>query len=190
LESRKLVSKRAGMDSPYCSSPVDCEFLNDRVCQQFGGKFGNPVRYRVRPCGRPWQCIAGVGLDLGGGGLPARNGLVIDICELNLEPFALADRENLGKPETVARTRDGLALRIVDLRLEHDVQHYLGHSTQRTRTWHLTGREERRVLSQRNTMTDDRPLISPRVVLSRQGVARGRQSCRASCLPILPIQNC
>jgi hypothetical protein len=74
----------------------------------------------------------------------------------------------------------------VDLRLEHDVHHYLGHSRQRTRSQHLTRRQERRVLSQRNTMTDDRPRISQRAgcrSLSRQGVARGRQSCRASCLP-------
>jgi hypothetical protein len=34
----------------------------------------------------------------------------------------------------MAGTSDGLALRIVDLRLEHDVHNYLGHSRQRTRT--------------------------------------------------------
>jgi hypothetical protein len=81
--------------------------------------------------------------------------------ELDLKPLALADGEHFGEPETVARARDGLALRIVDFRLEHDVHHYLGHSRQRTRTLHLTCREERRVLSQRNTMTDDRQLIKP-----------------------------
>jgi hypothetical protein len=90
----------------------------------------------------------------------------------------------------VARTRDGLALRIADLRLEHHVHHYLGHSRQRTGRPPLTRRQARRVLAQRNTMTDYRPPIGQRAgcrSLSRQGVARGRQSCRASCLPILTI---
>ena len=91
-------------------------------------------------------------------GDPAR---INGVCELDLKPLALADRQHVGESEPVTRACDGLALGVVDLRLEHDVHHYLGHSTQRTRTLHLTCREERRVLSQRNTMTDDRQLIKP-----------------------------
>lgn len=155
------MARMATMDCPGPSSPVDGELLDDGICQQFGREFGDPARI---------------------------NG----IRELDFKTLALADREHLGEPEPVARAGDGLALRIVDLRLEHDVHDYLGHSTQRTRTQHLTCREERRVLSQRNTMTDDRQLIKPAGGISvprRQGVARGRQSCRASCLPILAIPN-
>ena len=145
--------------SPGRSRLVDCEFLNDRICQQFGGQLGHQNR---RPASR-FRSIAWGDLDL--------------------ETLALADRDNLGEPEPVTGTGDGLALRVVDLGLEHDVDNYLGHSTQSTADLHLTGAQERRVLSQRNRTTDDRPPASRAGGLTMQGVARGRQSCRASCLP-------
>ncbi len=161
MKSRKQAGKRVSADSPERSDAVDCEFLNDGICQQFGGQFGGPVRYHVGAGGRPvlgYRPVLGERAASG----PVRNGrifggLVSGLRDLHLEPLALADRDHLAEPEPVARPRDGFALRVVDLGLEHDVHHYLGHSTQRTRTVHLTSPEERRVLSQRNTMmTDDR----------------------------------
>jgi hypothetical protein len=67
----------------------------------------------------------------------------------------------------VTRAGDSLPLRVMDLGLEHDVDNYLGHSTQRTRSGDLTGREERRVLSQRSKKTDNRRLTCRRAALSR-----------------------
>src|SRR5579871_3535459 len=85
---------------------VDCEFLNDRICQQFGGQFGHPIR---RLACRLRGFLAGY---------------------LDFEALALANRDDLSEPEPVTGTGDGLALRVVDLGLEHDVDNYLGHSTQ------------------------------------------------------------
>jgi hypothetical protein len=124
--------------SPGRSCLVDCEFLNDRICQQFGGQFGHPNR-RLACRKRGF-----------------RTGY------LDFEALALADRDHLSEPEPVTSTGDGLALRVVDLGLEHDVDNYLGHSTQSTADLHLTGAQERRVLSQRNRTTDDRPPASRR----------------------------
>lgn len=121
--------QRPSGQSPYGSRTVDCEFLNDRICQQFGGQFGHANRRAVR--------------GLGPG-------------DLDLEALALPDRDNLREPEPMTGPGDGLALRVVDLGLEHDVDNYPGHSTQRTAEAHLTGAQERRVLSQRNRTTDDR----------------------------------
>lgn len=118
--------------SPGRSRIVDCEFLNDRICQQFGGQFGYPNRR------------------------PARRFRGLFASDLDLEALALPDRDDLGEPEPVTGSGDGLALRVVDLGLEHDVDNYLGHSRQRTADLHLTGAQERRVLSQRNRRTDDR----------------------------------
>jgi len=154
-QTGEQMARMSSMDCPGPSSPVDGELLDDGIRQQFGCEFGDPLGHRVGPRRR----VASGGHAVCRSWLPTGNGRVNGIRELDLKPLALADREHLGEPETVARARDGLALWIVDLRLEHDVHHYLGHSTQRTRTQHLTCREERRVLSQRNTMTDDRQLI-------------------------------
>ena len=131
--------QRPGADSPMRSDGVDREFLNNGVCQQFGGQLGDP--------------------SLPGGGVGVGN--------LYLEPLALADSDNLGETEPVARAGDSLPLRVMDLGLEHDVDNYLGHAAQRTRTRHLTWQEERRVLSQRSKKSDDRPLTCRRAALSR-----------------------
>lgn len=121
------------------SDGVDREFLNNRVCQQFGGQLGDP--------------------SLPGG--------VVGVGNLYLEPLALADSDNLGETEPVARAGDSLPLRVMDLGLEHDVDNYLGHAAQRTRTRHLTWQQERRVLSQRSKKSNDRPLTCRRAALSR-----------------------
>ena len=121
------------------SDGVDREFLNNRVCQQFGCQLGDP--------------------SLPGG--------VVGVGNLYLEPLALADSDNLGETEPVARAGDSLPLRVMDLRLEHDVHNYLGHAAQRTRTRHLTWQQERRVLSQRSKKSNDRPLTCRRAALSR-----------------------
>jgi hypothetical protein len=141
---------------------VDCEFLNDRICQQFGCEFGDPMSHRALSRRRRGLGVSGPVLLAGIGSV---NGVKFLVGEFDLEPLALPDGDDLGEPEPVARARDGLALRVVDLGLEHDVHNYLGHSTQRTRTWHLTGREERRVLSQPKRKTDDRPLTCRRAGL-------------------------
>ncbi len=140
--------RTARAKSPDRSGVSYREFLNDRICQQFGGELGDP----------------------GGPGGPARvvrRGTIGGAGDLHLEPLALADRGDLGESEPVTSAGDGLALRIMNLRLEHHVHHYLRHAAQRTRTWHLTGPRERRVLSQRNTMSDDRPAGQPAGGLSR-----------------------
>ena len=131
--------QRPGADSPMRSDGVDREFLNNRVCQQFGCQLGDP--------------------SLPGG--------VVGVGNLYLEPLALADSDNLGETEPVARAGDSLPLRVMDLGLEHDVDNYLGHAAQRTRTRHLTWQEERRVLSQRSKKSNDRPLTCRRAALSR-----------------------
>ncbi len=131
--------QRPGADSPTRSDGVDREFLNNRVCQQFGCQLGDP--------------------SLPGG--------VVGVGNLYLEPLALADSDNLGETEPVARAGDSLPLRVMDLRLEHDVHNYLGHAAQRTRTRHLTWQQERRVLSQRSKKSNDRPLTCRRAALSR-----------------------
>ena len=131
--------QRPGADSPVRSDCVDREFLNNRVCQQFGCQLGDP--------------------SLPGG--------VVGVGNLYLEPLALPDSDNLGETEPVARAGDSLPLRVMDLGLEHDVDNYLGHAAQRTRTRHLTWQEERRVLSQRSKKSDDRPLTCRRAALSR-----------------------
>ncbi len=102
--------QRPGADSPTRSDGVDREFLNNRVCQQFGCQLGDP--------------------SLPGG--------VVGVGNLYLEPLALPDSDNLGETEPVARAGDSLPLRVMDLGLEHDVDNYLGHAAQRTRTRHLT----------------------------------------------------
>ena len=159
FEHTRAGEQGPGEHTPGHSRIVDCEFLNDRICQQFGGQFGHPIR---RLACRLRGLLTGY---------------------LNLEALALADRDDLSEPEPVTGTGDRLALRVVDLGLEHDVDNYLGHSTQSTADLHLTGAQERRVLSQRNRTTDDRPPASRRRPDHAKGVARGRQSCRASCLP-------
>jgi hypothetical protein len=138
--------QRAGGDSPLRSDGVDREFLNNWVCQQFGGQLGDPS-------------LPGGG---GGGG-----GVVGGVGNLHLEPLALADSDNLGETQPVARAGDSFPLRVMDLGLQHDVDNYLGHAAQRTRTRHLTWQEERRVLSQRSKKSDDRPLTCRRAALSR-----------------------
>lgn len=117
---------------PPGSRTVDCEFLNDRVRQQFGGQFGYADSCPLR---------AFCGLTAG---------------DLDLETLALPDRDDFGEPEPVTSARDRLALRVMDLGPEHNVDNYLGHGKQRTADAHLTGAQERRVLSQRSRTTDDR----------------------------------
>jgi hypothetical protein len=152
---------------------MDGEFLNDGVCEQFGRQFGDPnAGFGV--CSP--HCL----------GTSSRT---VAICatfigDLHLEPLALANGDHLIETEPVARADDRLPLRVMNFGLEHDVDNYLGHAAQRTRSGHLTGQEERRVLSQRGNKIDDRPPTRRQAALSRLGVARGRQSCRASCLPI------
>src|SRR5262249_9533677 len=59
------------------------------------------------------------------------NGRFIGVGNLHLEPFALANRDDLGEAEPMAGASDRLPLRVVDLGLEHDVHNNLGHRTQR-----------------------------------------------------------
>ena len=136
------------------SDGADREFLNNRVCQQFGCQLGDPNLPGLGICFWP-ACLPALALRRG------------RIGNLYLEPLALADSDNLGETEPVARAGDSLPLRVMDLGLEHDVDNYLGHAAQRTRTRHLTWQEERRVLSQRSKKSDDRPLTCRRAALSR-----------------------
>jgi hypothetical protein len=138
FECARDGEKVSGRRSPGSSGTVDCEFLNDRICEQFGGQFGHAFCRAIR----------------------AFRGLLAG--NLEFEPLALPDRYDLSKAEPMTGPGDGLALRVTDLRLEHDVDNYLGHSTQRTAEAHLTGAQERRVLSQRDRNTDDRPPASQR----------------------------
>jgi hypothetical protein len=135
---------------------VDREFLNDRVYQQFGCQFGDPNHLGFGVSRWRWRFLFPA---------PALSGAFIG--NLHLEPLALANGHNLRETEPMARADDSLPLRVMDLGLEHDVDNYLGHSTQRTRTGHLTGREERRVLSQRSNKTDERRLTCRRAAHSR-----------------------
>lgn len=82
---------------------MDGEFLDDRVGQQLRGKFGYPR----------------------GSGIVSRFPLAV--AKLDLEPLALADGTHLAEAKPVAGTRDGLPLRVPDLRLQHDVDNNLGH---------------------------------------------------------------
>lgn len=86
---------------------ADGELLDHRIGQQFACQLGHP---RER------------GLVGGLAGL----------AEFDLEPLALADANHLVKAEAVARAGDRLALRIVDLRLEHHLNDNSGHGPQRT----------------------------------------------------------
>ena len=53
--------------------------------------------------------------------------------ELDLEPLALADPCDLIEAEPAAGAGDGLALRVVDLRLQHHVDDESGHIPNSTR---------------------------------------------------------
>lgn len=130
--------KMCGRRPPGSSGTVDCEFLNDRICEQFGGQFGHANRRAIRAFR---SVLAG---------------------NLEFEPLALPDRDDFRESEPVTGSGDGLTLRVTDLGLEHDIDNDLGHRTQRTAEAHLTGVQERRVLSQRNRNTDDRPPASQR----------------------------
>lgn len=146
-----------------CSDGVDREFLDDRVCQQFGCQFGDPNHVGFVVCS--WRCrLPALAL---GAAITAGIGGVNGFGNLHLEPLALANGDNLGETEPVARADDSLPLRITDLGLQHDVDNYLGHAAQRTRTGRLTWREERRVLSQRSKKTYDRRLTCRRAAVSR-----------------------
>jgi hypothetical protein len=123
------------VSSLVCSGTMDCEFLDDWICQQFGGEFSNAngLGFADSRCSR----IAGVFLlrarctRLGRPLCPAGNGRPFGVGDLNLESFALANGNNLGEAEPMAGAGNCLALRVVDLGLEHDVHNYLGHTTQR-----------------------------------------------------------
>src|SRR5262249_49823952 len=131
--------------------------------QQFGCQFGDPNHPCFRVCCWRYR-LPGLAH---GGAFSAGMGGVNGVGNLHLEPLALANSHNLGETEPVARADDSLPLRVMDLGLEHDVDNYLGHAAQRTRTGHLTEREERRVLSQRSKKTDNRRLTCRRAALSR-----------------------
>jgi hypothetical protein len=75
---------------------MDGEHLDDGVCEQLSGQFGDSVR-----------------LDRLG--------------EVYLEPLALAHARYLAEAQASARTGNRLALRVVDLRLQHHVDHESGH---------------------------------------------------------------
>jgi hypothetical protein len=139
--------QRAGAALRAHSDGVDREFLNDRVCQQFGCQFGDADDLGFGVCS--WRsrlpALARCGARIAG------MGGVNGVGNLHLEALALANGDNLGETEPVAGAGDSLPLRVMNLGLEHDVDNNLGHAAQRTRTLHLTGREERRVLSQRST---------------------------------------
>jgi hypothetical protein len=55
------------------------------------------------------------------------------LAELDLEPLALAHAGHLAETEPVASPGDGLALRIVDLGLQHHVDNESGHVENSTR---------------------------------------------------------
>ena len=68
------------------------------------------------------------------------------LSELDFEPLALADARHLAKPEAPAGADDGLALRIVDLRLQHDVDDESRHIPKGTRAVLANaGRDRRRL---------------------------------------------
>jgi hypothetical protein len=90
---------RAGEPTAVHSSPANGEFLDDGIRQQFSRKLGDP--------------------SLGG---------IVGIAELYLKSLALADGEHLAETEPAAGSRDGLALRVMDLWFQHDVDDDRGHS--------------------------------------------------------------
>jgi hypothetical protein len=55
------------------------------------------------------------------------------LSELDLEPLALADRGDLTEAEPATSAGNGLALRVVDLRLQHHVDDESGHIPKSTR---------------------------------------------------------
>src|SRR5258708_22254288 len=63
-------------------------------------------------------------------GPPRHRRLVGGLAELYLEPLALADGDHLPEPEAMARARDRLALRVMDLGLEHHLDDDSGHGPQ------------------------------------------------------------
>lgn len=134
---RRRAAKAEGEEFDGYSGAPDGEFLDDRVREQ--------LRSQLRDSRR------GISSRLVTAGWTRR------VAELDLEPLALPDRKHLAEAEPVAGPRDGLPLRVMDLGLEHHVDHYLDHVTQRTPERLLTKPKECRVLSLRSTTTD-RPL--------------------------------
>jgi hypothetical protein len=66
--------------------------------------------------------------------------------ELDLEPLALADACDLTEPETPAGADDGLALRVMDFGLQHDVDDESRHMPNSTRAVPANaGRDPRRL---------------------------------------------
>src|SRR5580700_10545969 len=84
---------------PARSARVQGEVLDDRIGQQIPGQLGNRG-HRVL-VGRP--------------------------VELHFEPLSLPDPEHLPEPQAPARARDGLSLRVMNLRLEHYFHDHPGH---------------------------------------------------------------
>ena len=62
-------------------------------------------------------------------GDPVQRVVVDGVVDLELEVLALPDVAHTGDPEAVQRPRDGLALRVQDLRLGHHVHHNSGHAS-------------------------------------------------------------
>src|ERR1022692_615486 len=87
------------------SGCADLEFLDHRIGEQLGRQLGD-LRHRR---------------------------LVRRAADLQLESLALADAGDLPESQALAGARDRLALRVMDLRLEHHVDDDSGHVTQRTR---------------------------------------------------------
>src|SRR5580692_4764058 len=81
------------------SARIQGELLDDRVGQQIPGQLGDRG-HRV---------------------------LVRRPVELHLEPLSQPDPEHLPEPQAAARARDGLPLRIMNLRLEHYFHDHPGH---------------------------------------------------------------
>src|SRR5258708_32909890 len=65
-------------------------------------------------------------------GPPRHRRLVGGLAELYLEPLALADADHLPEPEAMARAGDRLALRVMNLGLEHHLDDDSGHGWQRS----------------------------------------------------------
>jgi hypothetical protein len=109
LLAQKMRGARCGLralkSARIRSDVVDCEFFDDRIRQQFGGQFGDSNR-RTRLLAAAFARL--------------RN--------LNFEPLALADRDHFGEAKSVACPGDRLSLGVMDLRLQHDVDDYLGHT--------------------------------------------------------------
>src|ERR1700728_1833837 len=86
------------------SGRVNRELFDDRVGQQLVGQLGHP----------------------------GQGGLVGGLAQLDLEPLALADADDLAESEPVARAGDGLTLRVMDLGFQHHLDDDSGHGWQRT----------------------------------------------------------